>query len=72
MPVYLLEIETNIVDLLMKARLASSKSQARRLIQQGGVRLDGKAIASIDHVVLPSETAILQVGKRRFVRLVQR
>jgi tyrosyl-tRNA synthetase len=72
MPVYLLEIETNIVDLLMKARLASSKSQARRLIQQGGVRLDGKAIASIDHVVLPSETVILQVGKRRFVRLVQR
>jgi tyrosyl-tRNA synthetase len=72
MPVYLLEIEMNIVDLLMKARLASSKSQARRLIQQGGVRLDGKAIASIDHVVLPSETVILQVGKRRFVRLVQR
>jgi tyrosyl-tRNA synthetase len=70
MAVYRLQAETNIVDLLVNAELASTKSQARRLVQQGGVRLDGKAIIIIERIVSPSEAGILQVGKRRFVRLV--
>jgi tyrosyl-tRNA synthetase len=71
MAVYRLQAETNIVDLLVNAELASTKSQARRLVQQGGVRLDGKAITIIEHVVSPSQAGILQVGKRRFVRLAR-
>ena len=68
-PVYHLQAEINVVDLLVEAGLCSSKSQARRLIEQGGVRLDGQALASIEQMVSPSEAGILQVGKRRFVRL---
>ena len=59
----------NIVDLIAEAGLASSKSQARRLIQQGGVRLDGERVESIDRTVEPGER-VLQVGRRHFVRLV--
>ena len=69
MPIYCVQGETNIVDLLVEAGLAPTKSQARRLVQQGGVRLDGKAIAGIEYTVSPSQAGILQVGKRRFVRL---
>ena len=60
----------NIVDLLVEVGLAPSKSQARRLIAQGGVRLDGNKVESIEDTVMPDGEAILQVGKRRFVRLV--
>jgi tyrosyl-tRNA synthetase len=58
----------NIVDLMLQAGLAASKSDARRLVQQGGVRLDDAAVGSIDFLVQP-KAAILQVGKRRFLRL---
>ncbi len=58
----------NIVDLMVQAGTAASKSEARRLIQQGGVRLDDVVVDSVDRLVEPKD-AILQVGKRRFVRL---
>ena len=48
-----------------------SRAQARRLLAQGGVRLDGEPLAS-DELDLPAERldgAVLQVGKRRFKRL---
>jgi tyrosyl-tRNA synthetase len=51
--------------------LASSKAEARRLILQGGVRLDGEPVTDPD-VELPGEALrgrVLQVGRRRFVRL---
>jgi tyrosyl-tRNA synthetase len=60
----------NIVDLLVELGLAPSKSQARRLVAQGGVHLDGNLVESIEETVRPDKEAILQVGKRRFVRLV--
>ncbi|GAB4412325.1 MAG: tyrosine--tRNA ligase [Anaerolineales bacterium] len=58
----------NIVDLMVQAGTAASKSEARRLIQQGGVRLDDVVVDSVDRLVEPKD-AVLQVGKRRFVRL---
>jgi len=69
MPTFTLHSPTNIVDLMVKAELAPSKSQARRLIQQGGVRLDGNQVHDIRQIV-PTEESVLQVGKRRFVRLI--
>ena len=69
-PTHKLTAPQNIVDLLVEVGLAPSKSQARRLIAQGGVRLDGNIVDSIEKTVMPDKEAILQVGKRRFVRLV--
>jgi len=70
MPTHKLTAPQNIVDLLVEVGLAPSKSQARRLIAQGGVRLDGEPVESIEETVMPGREAILQVGKRRFARLV--
>ncbi|TEU10380.1 MAG: tyrosine--tRNA ligase [Anaerolineales bacterium] len=63
--------EMNIVDLLMATDLAKSKSEARRLIGQGGVKLDGEKVGSIELMVSVKDGMILQVGKRRFARLVR-
>lgn len=70
MPEFAIAEPTGIVDLLLTTGLATSKSDARRLIDGGGVRLDGTKIASHDQMVLPGAPQTLQVGRRKFARLV--
>jgi len=70
MPEMRLEQPATLVDLMASARLASSKSEARRLIEQGGVRLNGVAVSDIALVVEPGEEIVLQVGKRKYLRLL--
>ena len=57
--------------LLAATGLASSNAEARRLIEQGGVRMDGEPLLDPDVELDPTDLAgrILQVGRRRFVRL---
>ncbi len=69
MPERHLTAPENVVDIIAGADLARSKSQARRLVQQGAVRLDGEKIKSIDTDITVEDEAVLQVGKRRFLRL---
>lgn len=73
MPTLTLDGPTNVVDIIHAAGFAPSKSQARRLVQQGAVKLDDERVNSIDtEIKAQAEEQILQVGKRRFVRLVSR
>ena len=58
----------DIVDLLVEPKLVSSKSGARRMVEQGGVRIDGKKITSLGEVEVKSGS-VVQVGKRKFVRI---
>jgi tyrosyl-tRNA synthetase len=57
--------------LLATTGLASSNAEARRLIEQGGVRLDGEPVTDPDAEFAPADLSgrVLQVGRRRFVRL---
>ena len=56
--------------LLREIGLAASSSEARRLVQQGGVRLDGKVIQDPRALIPPPAAEMLiQVGKRRFARV---
>jgi len=70
MPTFPVAGPTNVVDLLAAAGLVRSKTEGRRLIQQGGVRLEGEKVTSIETQVSVAEDRVLQVGRRRFVRLV--
>ncbi|MFO1218246.1 MAG: tyrosine--tRNA ligase [Burkholderiaceae bacterium] len=54
--------------LLKQARLAPSTSEALRLIEQGGVRIDG-AVVSDKALKLAAGTFVVQVGKRKFARV---
>jgi tyrosyl-tRNA synthetase len=60
---------TWIVALLVQAGLASSNSEARRLIQQGAVRVDGERVSDANARLTTSESHLLQVGRRRFARI---
>ena len=57
-----------LVDIMVEAKLAASKNEARRLIQQGAVTLAGEKVSGENW---PVKAGILKVGKRRFVRLTQ-
>jgi len=58
-----------VVDLLVRTGLAESKSEARRLIVQGGVSLDGDKVRQADADVAVPDGLVLRVGRRRFVRV---
>jgi tyrosyl-tRNA synthetase len=59
-----------LTDLLIFAQAAKSKNEARRLIDQGGVKLDGEVLAEAMKVIEVTKPSVLQVGKRKFVRLL--
>jgi tyrosyl-tRNA synthetase len=63
-----------IVDLLHAAGLAASKSVARRLIEQGGVKLGERKVTSVDDLIRPEEIAsdgtLLHAGKKHLRRIV--
>ena len=59
-----------IVDLLRKVGFASSNNEARRLVQQGGVRLDGERVEDAEAELTFDAPVVLQAGRRRFARLV--
>ncbi len=64
---YEMRAGSTVLDVLMEAGLVSSKSEARRMIDQKGVRLDGKTLERGDEPF--PHPGVLQVGKRRFVRV---
>lgn len=61
--------DINILDLIMKVKFASSKGEARRLVIQGGVAINGKRVGDITENIDLSDDIILKVGKRKFARI---
>jgi len=62
----------SLVSIMVDAGLAPSRSEARRLIKQGGVKIDGETADSIDLELQKSKDEkdhIIQVGKRKFARI---
>ncbi len=66
-PEYRLQAGQTVLDVLVAAGMVKSRSEGRRMVQQNGVRLDGEIVKDINTLCSPG---VLQVGKRRFVRLV--
>jgi tyrosyl-tRNA synthetase len=63
--------ELNILDLIILVNFAPSKGEAKRLVAQGGVTVDGEKIADIQQLVTLKEGLILKVGKRKFIELIK-
>lgn len=59
----------SLVELLVAIKLAVSKAEARRLIEQGGVKVGAEKITDPARVIAVQNGLILQVGKRKFVQL---
>ena len=59
----------NILELLIKTKLSLSKNQARRLVEQGGVKIDNQKIKDNNQEIITKDKMIIQVGKRKFVQI---
>ncbi len=62
--------EINILDLIILVNFAPSKGEARRLLTQGGVSIDGEKINDVQSSISVKSGMILKVGKRKFIKLI--
>ena len=65
-----IDSEKSILDLLVELKFVQSKGEAKRLIQGGGVKIDGEKISDMGLVIKPQMDVVLQAGKRKFAKLV--
>jgi len=72
MPEFGMDGEKLLVDLIAESGILNSKSEARRMITQGAVRLDGVLVDDINAMVYSGGEQVLKVGKRRFLRIVEK
>ena len=61
-----------IMQLLTEKGLTSSKSEARRLIEQGAVSINSDRVTDINHTLIIQEPIIIKVGKRKFLKVIPR
>jgi tyrosyl-tRNA synthetase len=66
-----IENGTNILDVLQQLNFISSRGEGKRLIQQGGVKLDGEKVSDLNFAVHVDEDVVIQAGKRKFARLTK-
>ena len=59
----------DLVSLLKDAGLAASKGEAKRLIEQGGVRLNQEKVSDPAKIVDLSKPVLIQCGKRKFAKV---
>lgn len=72
MPVETLAEAEKVADILRRLGMVSSGAEAKRLMQQNGVRLNDVAVTDPFAVIQPEQLpVVLQVGKRKFVRLIR-
>ena len=66
-------LDINIVDLLVETKLASSKSEAKRLIEQNGISLNKNKVKSVEQIItskdLQDNSLFLQKGKKIFLKV---
>ena len=67
-----LEDEVNLLDLLVKTELATSKSEARRLVEQGGISIDGEKKTNPNEMIKVTESIKIKKGKKIFLRVIKK
>ncbi len=64
-------VQASLVDVLVESKLCSSKSEARRQIEEGGVKVDGVVVEDVGALVeMKGEPVVVQKGKRFFVKII--
>ncbi len=66
------EKELGVIDILVVSGLCTSKSEARRLIEQGGVSVDGNKVSSVNEVINITEPRKIKKGKKVFLKFIKK
>ena len=69
MPEYKLESQEKLVAIIVKNKMAGSNGEARRLISQGGVKINNEKVDDMHTMLNAGEEYVLKVGKRKFLRI---
>ena len=64
-----LKKDMKIIEVLHSSDLVSSKSEARRLLNQGAIRIEGEKVSDVDMILSKGTEYIIKVGKRRFLKV---
>ena len=68
------KLNINIVDLLVETNLVTSKSEARRLIEQNGISVNNEKVSSVNELItkdkLNENFIIIQKGKKIFLKVI--
>ena len=62
--------DMGILDFLVETSLFTSKSEARRNVEQGGIQIDGNKITDVKHIVAKSDEFMVQKGKKVFLKVI--
>ena len=61
-----------VVDFLVAIKMFDSKSEARRMVQQGGIQIDGERVTDWQSEITPRDEIMVQRGKKIFLRVIKR
>lgn len=64
--------EINLIDLLVEAKLMSSRGEAKRKVREGAIDIDGKRVKNIKQIVILTKPVIIRAGKHKFLRIVRK
>jgi tyrosyl-tRNA synthetase len=68
-PVFRIERELWICELMKQLGFAASTSDARRLVGQGAVKVDGQTVTDVNFRFVPGKHGLIEVGRRRVARI---
>ena len=70
-PEYKLTESEKLIGIMVKNGMVASNGEGKRMISQGGVRLDKEKVDDIHSTIEPGENVVLKVGKRKFLRIIK-
>lgn len=65
------ESKLNVIDLLVQTNLLTSKTESRKMIEQGAVKIDNEKIQSFELEIDLTKEKLIQVGKRKFLKVIK-
>ncbi len=71
MPEYKLAESEKLIGIMVKNGMVASNGEGKRMISQGGVRLDKEKVDDIHSTIEPGKNVVLKVGKRKFLRIIK-
>ena len=71
MPEYKLTESEKLIGIMVKNGMVASNGEGKRMITQGGVRIDKEKVDDIHSTIEPGKNVVLKVGKRKFLRIIK-
>ena len=69
-PIYKMSMSEKIVDVIHNSNLVNSKSEIKRLIKQGAVKINEETVSDIQLTIDSTKEVVVKIGKRKFLKII--